>query len=145
MIFCVSSGGKLLDFARKLSISHLQVPSSMPPRAALPYLFSPLIITLEKMRLLTDMHREFSETVKTLEKVSSENSPKKSLESNFSKKLALNISGTTPVIYGFGIYRSVAQRFKQQFNENSKVPAKWEFFPELNHNENCRNGKKQKN
>ncbi|HLN89843.1 MAG TPA: SIS domain-containing protein, partial [Candidatus Binatia bacterium] len=22
-----------------------------------------------------------------------------------------------------------------QFNENSKVPAKWEFFPELNHNE----------
>ena len=26
-------------------------------------------------------------------------------------------------------------RFKQQFNENSKVPAKWEVFSELNHNE----------
>ena len=39
------------------------------------------------------------------------------------------------MVYGFGFYRSVAQRFKQQFNENSKVPGKWEFFPELNHNE----------
>jgi glucose/mannose-6-phosphate isomerase len=39
------------------------------------------------------------------------------------------------VVYGFGFYRSVAQRFKQQFNENSKVPSKWESFPELNHNE----------
>jgi glucose/mannose-6-phosphate isomerase len=29
----------------------------------------------------------------------------------------------------------VAQRFKQQFNENSKSAAKWEFFPELDHNE----------
>ena len=38
-------------------------------------------------------------------------------------------------MYGFGSYRSVAQRFKQQFNENSKSPAKWEYFPELNHNE----------
>jgi len=135
VIFCVSSGGKLLDFARKLSISHLQVPSGMPPRAALPYLFSPLIVTLEKMRLLTNTHREFSETVKILEKVSIENSLKKPLEDNFSKKLASNVGDTIPVIYGFGIYRSVAQRLKQQFNENSKVPAKWEFFPELNHNE----------
>jgi glucose/mannose-6-phosphate isomerase len=49
--------------------------------------------------------------------------------------LASNISGTVPVVYGFGLYRSVAQRFKQQFNENSKVPSKWEVFPELNHNE----------
>lgn len=135
MIFCVSSGGKLLDFAEKLSKPYLQVPSGMPPRAALPYLFSPLIITLEKMRLLTNVRREFSKTVKILKKVSIENSPKKQLEDNLSKKLALNIGNSIPVIYGFGIYRSVAQRFKQQFNENSKVPAKWEFFPELNHNE----------
>jgi glucose/mannose-6-phosphate isomerase len=49
--------------------------------------------------------------------------------------LASNIGETVPVIYGFGIYRSVAHRFKQQFNENSKIPSKWEVFPELDHNE----------
>jgi len=53
----------------------------------------------------------------------------------FLKPWLWNSSISTPVIYGFGFYRSVAQRFKQQFNENSKVPAKWEFFSELDHNE----------
>ena len=54
---------------------------------------------------------------------------------NYSKAFALNIGDTSPVIYGFGFYRSVAMRFKQQFNENSKVPAKWDVLSELNHNE----------
>jgi glucose/mannose-6-phosphate isomerase len=49
--------------------------------------------------------------------------------------LALGIDESVPVVYGFGVYRSVVQRFKQQFNENSKIPSKWEFFPELDHNE----------
>ena len=54
---------------------------------------------------------------------------------NFAKGLAKNIGESTPVIYGFGFFRSVALRFKQQFNENSKSAAKWEYFPELDHNE----------
>jgi glucose/mannose-6-phosphate isomerase len=29
----------------------------------------------------------------------------------------------------------VAVRFKSELNENSKIPAKWEVFPELNHND----------
>jgi glucose/mannose-6-phosphate isomerase len=49
--------------------------------------------------------------------------------------LASSIIGTVPAVYGFGLYRAVAQRVKTQFNENSKNPAKWEFFPELDHNE----------
>jgi glucose/mannose-6-phosphate isomerase len=57
------------------------------------------------------------------------------MPSNTAKHLASEINGTVPTIYGFGIYRGVAQRWKQQFNENTKIPAKWEAFPELNHNE----------
>jgi glucose/mannose-6-phosphate isomerase len=38
-------------------------------------------------------------------------------------------------VYGFRFYRAVAQRLKTQINENSKCMAKWEYFPELNHNE----------
>ena len=78
---------------------------------------------------------ELTEALKLLEKISKDNSPEKPAKENFAKTLALNIGQTAPVIYGFGFYRSVAQRFKQQFNENSKVPAKWEVFTELNHNE----------
>jgi len=134
-IACISSGGTLQQFAEKLSLPHLRVPSGMAPRATLPYLFVPPLVMLEKIGLVKGVTREVSETIKTLKQVSEANSPEKPLKDNFSKTLASNISGTIPVVYGFGFYRAVAQRFKTQFNENSKVPAKWEFFPELNHNE----------
>ncbi len=135
MIFCISSGGSLIEFSKKLHVSHLQIPSGMPPRAALPYLFSPLPLILAKIGLVSSVQSEFSEAIKTLEKVSYENSPEKAVDENFSKRLALGVCGTMPIIYGFGFYRAVSQRFKQQFNENSKIPSKWDVFPELNHNE----------
>jgi glucose/mannose-6-phosphate isomerase len=134
-VYCITSGGTLLEFAKKLSLPHLQVPAGMPPRAALPYLFVPLLMLLEKMRLVTDVSDDLREGIKMLRQVSNENLPERPLESNLAKTLASGLNGTVPVVYGFGIYRSVAQRFKQQFNENAKVPAKWEVFPELNHNE----------
>jgi glucose/mannose-6-phosphate isomerase len=135
MILCISSGGSLLEFAEKLNVPYLRVPSGMPPRAALPYLFTPLLKSLEKMKIVSSVSEDFSEAIKILERISGENAPEKPARDNFSKTLALGIDETVPVVYGFGIYRSVAQRFKQQFNENSKIPSKWEFFPELNHNE----------
>jgi glucose/mannose-6-phosphate isomerase len=135
MIYCISSGGTLLEFAEKLSIPFLRIPPGMPPRAALPYLFTPMLTALEKLNLVSGVSEELKEAMRLLEKVSGENSPANPSENNFSKTLALNIGATVPVVYGFGVYRGVAQRFKQQFNENSKVPAKWEVFPELNHNE----------
>jgi glucose/mannose-6-phosphate isomerase len=135
MIICISSGGTLYEFAEKLAIPHLRVPSGMAPRATLPYLFMPLPVFLEKLGLASDVDMETSEAVKVLKHVSDANSPRKPLRNNFSKKLASDICGSIPVVYGFGFYRAVAQRFKTQFNENSKIPAKWEFFPELDHNE----------
>jgi glucose/mannose-6-phosphate isomerase len=135
MTVCISSGGALHDFAEKLDVPHLLVPPGMAPRATLPYLFIPLPVLLEKIGLVSDVTPEISETIRILRQVSDSNSPEKPFKDNFSKKLASNICGTVPVVYGFGNYRAVAQRLKTQFNENSKVPAKWEYFPELNHNE----------
>lgn len=135
MIFCVSSGGVLLKYAEKLKVPYLRVPSGMPPRAALPYLFVTLLVTIEKLGLVNGVSGELDEAVRLLEKISKDNSPANPAKKNIAKTLALNLNGTVPVVYGFGVYRSVAQRFKQQFNENTKIPAKWEFFPELDHNE----------
>jgi glucose/mannose-6-phosphate isomerase len=135
MVVCISSGGKLREFARKLNVPHLRVPSGMAPRATLPYLFMPLPSILEKIGIVSGVSAEVSDVTRILKLVSLENSPEKPQSGNVSKTLASNICGTIPVVYGFGIYRAVAQRFKTQFNENSKVPAKWEVFPELNHNE----------
>jgi glucose/mannose-6-phosphate isomerase len=135
MTVCISSGGKLLEFAEKLDVPYLRVPSGIPPRAALPYLFLPLPIILEKTSLVSGATSEISDAVEVLKQISHANSPEKPLNDSFSKTLAVNLNETVPVVYGFGAYRAVAQRFKQQFNENSKIPSKWEAFPELNHNE----------
>jgi len=135
MVYCISSGGALLKYAAKHNVPFLQVPSGMPPRAALPYMFIPLVIFMQKTGLVTGVSVELEEALKLLEKISADNLPQKPSIDNFAKTLALDIDGTVPVIYGFGFYRGVAQRFKQQINENAKYPAKWEVFPELNHNE----------
>ncbi len=135
MIVCISSGGSLLHLARKMNIPHVKVPGEMPPRAAFPYLSIPILVILEKLGIISNVKEEISEAVEVVRKVAAENSPYKPLCENFSKRLASEINGTVPVVYGFGFYRSVAQRFKQQFNENSKIPSKWEVLPELNHNE----------
>ena len=135
MICCFSSGGKLLEFAEKLGVPFVRVPGGMPPRAALPYLLVPMFQVLEKTGFISGFSGEFLEASRILGKVAKDNGPENALQVNPAKTLAAGINKTVPVVYGFGIYRSVAQRMKQQFNENSKVPSKWEFFPELDHNE----------
>jgi glucose/mannose-6-phosphate isomerase len=135
MIFCVSSGGALLENAQRLGVPYLHIPSGMPPRASLPYLFVPLLVYMEKAGLVSGASQELSEAVQLLEKISRDNAPEKPTVENYAKALALNIGQKSPIVYGFGFYRGVAMRYKQQFNENSKVPAKWDVFSELNHNE----------
>jgi len=135
MIFCISSNGVLLKIASGLKIQTIRIPSGIPPRAALPYMLMPIPVMLEKFGLVPNLHEEVSEAISVLEHVCSKNSPKIPIKENPSKDLAAKINGKIPVVYGFGFYSSVAQRFKQQFNENSKIPAFWNSFPELNHNE----------
>ncbi len=135
-IYCISSGGALLQYAEKLGVPYLQVKTGMPPRAAMPHMLMPLLKVMQTLRLTPpSLDDEFTETITLLRQISKDNAPQKISGQNFSKTLAAQLNGITPVVYGFGFYRSVALRWKQQFNENSKVPAKWEYFSELNHNE----------
>jgi glucose/mannose-6-phosphate isomerase len=135
MIFCVSSGGTLLEYAEKLDVPYVRVPAGMPPRAALPYLFVPLLVAMNKMQVVSGVSEELSEATKLLAHIGSENAANVPVKDNPAKTLAVAINGSVPVVYGFGVFRGVAQRFKTQFNENSKMPSKWEYFSELNHNE----------
>jgi glucose/mannose-6-phosphate isomerase len=135
MVFCVSSGGELIEVAQKLKLPYCQVAGGMPPRAALPHMFLPLMKVLQKVRIVPNFDLEFNEAMETLKQIVAANSPDKPKKENQAKTLAIKINGATPAVYGYEFYRSVAQRFKQQINENVKIPAKSENFPELDHNE----------
>ncbi|MCG2690046.1 hypothetical protein L6252_02085, partial [Candidatus Parcubacteria bacterium] len=51
------------------------------------------------------------------------------------KELADKLVGRVPIIYSSDKYKSIARICKIKFNENSKIMAFWNYFPELNHNE----------
>ena len=51
------------------------------------------------------------------------------------KKIAKKLVGKTPVIYSSTKFKALAMIWKIKFNENSKIPAFYNFYPELNHNE----------
>lgn len=135
MILAVTSGGRMLSFTGKMGIPHVTIPGGMAPRAAIAYLFFPLPILMEKMGVLQNINEELEEAIEILEELSRETAPQVAAENNPSKKLALELNGTVPVVYGFRQYSAIAHRLKAQFNENTKIPCKQDVFPELNHNE----------
>jgi glucose/mannose-6-phosphate isomerase len=51
------------------------------------------------------------------------------------KNLAIKLIDKTPVVYSSARFKSLSHIWKIKINENSKTPAFWNFFPELNHNE----------
>jgi len=134
MIVTVSSGGHLRAFSQKLEIPHIQIPEGFAPRAAIAYLFFPLVTVMEKIGVNKETD-EVEESLQILQKTSRENALTTPFEKNLAKKLASEIEGTIPIVYGFRQYSAVARRLKCQFNENSKVPSKFDMFSELNHNE----------
>lgn len=123
-IIAITSNGKLKEWCEKLSIPLIQLPKGYQPRATLPYQFFIMLACLQKLKLI-NKREEIEETIQVL----------KTIKTGKFKEISLSLKDSYPVIYGFGIFSAVAKRFKDQFNENSKVPARYSVFPELNHNE----------
>lgn len=132
----MSSGGEVEKFSRALNVPHLKIPAGFQPRAALGYLFTlPLILLvhlgLAQKKNLDDLLGSIT-ALKAMAERCSYMTPS---SENPAKQLATKLLGSFPVIYGYGPYAAAALRFKQQLNENSKVMAKCEQFPELDHND----------
>ena len=134
-ILAVTSGGQLEAFCKKLQVPHVIVPSGLQPRVAVPYMFFPLPVLMEKLGILSNVKDELNEAIHVLERVCNANAPDVPANKNKAKQLATELMESIPVIYGFRQYASVAHRLKAQFNENSKIPSKSDVFPELSHNE----------
>jgi glucose/mannose-6-phosphate isomerase len=133
-IIGLTSGGKLKEYCQEDGNPVIIIPSGFPPRTALGYLFFPLVITLERLKLIRSKRKEIEETIKISRELSQELGPRK--EGNRAKQLAQELYHKVPVVYSSSEYfEPVALRWKDQFNENSKVFAVWNLFPELNHNE----------
>jgi len=130
----ITSGGNLKDLAEKEGIPAFVIDYQAPPRAAFPHSFVPLVGIFQKLGLLGDKSEDLQEALGILNKLSKDLIETRPLASNPAKQLAAKVYGHVAVIYGAGMLSEVAQRWKGEFNENSKAWAFFESFPELNHN-----------
>jgi glucose/mannose-6-phosphate isomerase len=129
-IVIISSGGKLIAIAKEKGYDFIQVPGNWPsPRACLGYSLVQQLFILYKLGFIK---RSVIDNVKSsIDLIKYDQDEIK----NKAEKIAQIINGKIPVIYTTDRMESVAMRFRQQVNENSKYLAWHNVIPEMNHNE----------
>lgn len=126
-LLAVTSGGRLGELCDRAGIPWIRIPGGLQPRAALGYLLFPLLGLLGKLELAPDL----GEALGLLEGMAEE----LSRAEGEAGRLARELAGRVPLVYGAGPTAPVAYRWKTQVNENAKAPAFWGELPELCHNE----------
>ncbi len=119
----IASGGKLITMAQKNNLPYIQIPNTgIQPRSALGFALNALFKMMDREDALTDCYK----LAKILKPAS--------LEKN-GKALAKKLKNKIPVIYSSRENKAIAYNWKIKFNETGKIPAFYNVFPELNHNE----------
>lgn len=119
----IAAGGMLVDIARQNKIPLVVLPNTgIQPRSALGY----SILALARL-VGGDAH------MKELRSLSTVLQPDELEKAG--EDLAMQMKGKIPVIYASDTNASIAYNWKIKFNETGKIPAFYNVFPELNHNE----------
>jgi len=124
-IAVISTGGKLLIKAKKDKMPYVdvEIPDyNLQPRLALGLMMKALAVFVDDKKIINEFVS-----------LSSNLNPKKFQK--IGEKLAKEIFGYIPIIYASEKNKSLAYQWKISFNENTKIPAFFNTFPELNHNE----------
>jgi len=130
-IITVSSGGKLAELSREKGILHITINKAMAPRSALPELLVGVLRILENA-VNVNFKTEVEEAARHLSKIANEYTPSEYSEP---MELARSLMGRIPIIYVPKELMSIGIRAKTAFNENSKVNAYFDVYPEMFHNE----------
>ena len=123
----VTSGGKLLELAMKYKVMYITVTKGLVPRAAFPALLYGTLKILWSGGINDIIDREEAErALIALDNV---------VAMNKAQQLAEFIEDYLPVIIADTRYSPLALRFKNEINENAKMPVKIEILPEWAHND----------
>lgn len=131
-IIVVATGGTIGKLACDRNFSLVKLQTGFQPRYALGLSFFTLLKIFQTLKLVSNHDALVNFVIHDWKKLAEEFS----VEDNSAFQTAARIIGTLPVIYSDGnLNDSIGGRFKAQLNENSKLHAFCNTFPELNHNE----------
>ncbi|BCU69493.1 bifunctional phosphoglucose/phosphomannose isomerase [Stygiolobus caldivivus] len=123
-IAIITGGGKILELAKSKGYPVLLLPNGLQTRYVFPFIFTFLVkllnVTLGKIYNEVELLEGVKESLSKVDGLSSQ--------------LASEIKGKIPVFYASELL-PIAERFKQEVNENAKYPAFFSQLPEANHNE----------
>ncbi|MCX8080758.1 MAG: bifunctional phosphoglucose/phosphomannose isomerase [Bacteroidia bacterium] len=125
----VTSGGKLLELAKKDKAELALLPAGFPPRACLGYSMVRLLGMLAGYKLCDWSHLKKIESAARFLELEQDDIRDKAY------KMARRLFRKIPVIYALGKTEGIAIRLRQQINENAKMLCWHHVFPEMNHNE----------
>ncbi len=131
-IICITTGGKVAELAHENNLPVVKLQKGFQPRYALGLSFFSLIRIFQELNFI-DKQDSFVKKIISLWKTKG---TEYSNENNKASDFAQKMIGFIPVIYSASDFTSAAgYRLKSQFNENSKMHAFHNSFPEMNHNE----------
>lgn len=129
-LFCIASGGTLIDKAKNEDLDYVQLPaSSAPPRACLGYSL------VQQIGLAVAMGWASKQRLEELDRAATVLEDEKELIRAKAKKIASFLAMRFPVLYATERHAAVALRLRQQLNENAKILCSHHLIPEMNHNE----------
>jgi glucose/mannose-6-phosphate isomerase len=123
-----TTNGSLAESARSDGVPVIGLPAGLQPRAAVGYLFTVAVEVAALCGAGAPIRMEVDSSAAHLEAQREELAER-------AGRLAEELDGLVPVIYGGGLTTAVAYRWKCELNENTKLPAFSNALPELDHNE----------
>jgi len=137
VIVVISSGGKLEEIAVALNLIHISLPPITSPRFGAFYSLKALVTVLERAGLVKTEQAEaqLHNAAEFVRRSSEAWLPMVRTANNQAKKVALDLMGTSPVIYSGPMLWPAAYKWKISINESSKNLAWANQFPEFSHNE----------
>jgi glucose/mannose-6-phosphate isomerase len=135
-VVVIAHGGKLLELAKAEGLPYLELPECPQPRTGIFYAYRALVEIFVATGLIeTSLIAELEAVVPKLEAACAEWKEDILLKDNYAKKLAQQMEGKTPIIYGGALTYPAAYKWKIDVNENAKNTAWCNQLPEFNHNE----------
>jgi glucose/mannose-6-phosphate isomerase len=135
-VIAVTTGGQLGGAANQFGVPVIRLKTGFPPRQALGYSVITMLVTLAKLEFINSQDEQLKETLEVVKEDLKVYGIDSKIKNNSAKEIASKLFRKFPVIYSSVNYFDViAQRWKDQFSENSKTFAHYNVFPEMNHNE----------
>ncbi|MFH0988368.1 MAG: bifunctional phosphoglucose/phosphomannose isomerase [Parcubacteria group bacterium] len=127
-IVLLDHDGQLKHIAEEKGYPLVTIPDTNQPRLSYAYILGALLKILNDSGLIklniAELNADVEKCLSMKDKIETQG-----------RVLAQKLVGKVPVIYSSNEWKALARVWKINFNENAKVPAFFNAFPELCHNE----------